>query len=191
MNRNKYEIEANVLDVLNKGKSLYDVFDPKGFGGYSSDYKEYFDGLVSRGYIDENTRKPTKTGYLLLQAYKQLKRFLMNKKVKESVILDETVENLSLNLVKGIERYKVSEDIYAEILIKAKSELPISMMLIIRSYDALKKKYLPTLINAGLLECKKKSKYKTTNLGLEYIKWYLYFALFAMGGTNEDKWQID
>jgi len=111
----------------------------------------------------------------------------------EGLLLDSTVEAFSFYMFEGIvkepRRYRVIDDIYAQILLKTKQPTTKYDMFTVENYNQLNK-HLSILTNAGLLECSEKSKFKTTSRGLEYIQRYLYFLLFAMGGINEDKWEI-
>ena len=173
---------------LNEGKPFTHIFDPKGYGGYPPNYKKYFNELVSMGYIEENTNKPTETSLLLLQAYKELKRVFRGEEVKEWLFIDEGVEKLSLSLLKGLKGHRVRDDIYAQILIKARESASKYSMTNITNYVSLEK-CLEILRNVGLIDLER-GKWKTTEQGLEYVKRYLYFILFAMGGKEEDKWEI-
>jgi len=189
MRENVYGVWANILTGLSKGESLTKIFDPKG-RGYPHHYKKRFDDLVSMGYIKEDTHKPTETGLLFIQAYQPLRRLLRGKDVKEYLVPNEEVEDLSRSLLQKIKR-RVNYDIYTIILMEARLPKP-KTRLMYKVGANLKRinKLISTLTNAELLELTETGKYQTTDRGFEYIKRYLYFILFAMGGTKGNKWEI-
>jgi len=193
--KNKYDVRATILMALKKGISLQEIFDPNE-KSLSTPYRKYFNYLVSMGYIDENTRKPTETGLIFLKAYIPLRRLLRGKDVVEYLFLDVTVEDIAFDLFKNI-KWRNNFDIYADLLMVMKKEPKRKFELMEKARqnaDSLNKN-LSVLMDAQLITCtdnhkSEMIKYGITDRGLDYINRYLYFILFCYGGIGEDKWKI-
>jgi len=193
--KNKDDIRANILLGLKEGVSLEKIFGPKGLY-LPSFYMENLDYLISIGYVDKDTNKPTETGLLFLHAYESLRKLLEDEDVEEYLVLDKGVKEFSLNLIKNIEQ-RVDYDILSNILLEAKgSEYKSRIIKRVSLSFSQVNEYLKKLTEARLIERIYDDKnpnnkiYKTTPQGLEYIQRYLYFILFARSNNPDEKWQI-
>ena len=193
--KNKDDIRANILLGLKEGVSLEKIFGPKGLY-LPSFYMENLDYLISIGYVDKDTNKPTETGLLFLHAYESLRKLLEGEDAEEYLVLDKGVKEFSLNLIKN-SKQRVNYDILSNILLEAKgSEHKSRIIKRVGLSFSQTNEYLKKLTEARLIERIYDDKnpnnkiYKTTPQGLEYIQRYLYFILFARSNNPDEKWQI-
>jgi predicted transcriptional regulator/ribosomal protein S19E (S16A)/DNA-directed RNA polymerase subunit RPC12/RpoP len=186
--RFSYDIQATILVALEKGIPLKKVFNPKG-RYFSPKYRKILDNLVSMGYVEKDANKVSKTGDFILHAYKTLKSISKGEDV-EYTILGEDVKELAFNLSKNI-KHRCKYDTYFAILNEAKEPKNKNcLMKNARINTSFMNRFLPELIEAGLIQDIGENNFKTTERGQFFINQYLYFILFEKGGTNEDKWEI-